>query len=424
MTRRKILSFLTALAVLFAVLSSGTGGAAAAGGLTSKDADRALVSVNGHVVVLPGQTVGEVKKLFGNVRIFDARGSELSAGKTIRTGALVKNSDGAAYTVVVPGDTNGDGKVDSSDARTELRVAAKTDLLSGVYEWAADVSGDGRINAVDARAILRVAAKVEPFSKNTLKAVAVLSPAATGMLKAAPAGMNPSALSFPIRYSDAGISVVIDRSWYLGAWCYIAHLQMSDYSRLKTGLAFDRYGAVEKVSSFVSRSNCLLAVNGDYAEGYDKGVIRNGKVYRDGVSTAKALYSQYTGKLVGRQEKLFSELAKLGYTDSFEFSANELVVDGRSVYLRKDGGKSTPRTLVGTTGKPGEIYLIVTEGYYNDGISRGLQYWEAGDLLASLGCTLGIALDGGGSSAMVWNGKILNTYNDVREITGFVYVTR
>ena len=230
-------------------------------------------------------------------------------------------------------------------------------------------------------------------------------------------------ITFPISYSDDGVDILITKQWYVGAWCYIAHIRLSDYARFKTGMANETYGSAESIFSYISRHDCLLAVNGDYAEGYGLGVIRDGIVCNDGPSTAKGLYSQRTGRFTGRRDLTFSQLARSGYTDTFEFTARELVVDGKSVYLRKDGGKSTQRTLIGTTGNCGEIYLVVTEGNYSDGVSRGLQYWEAGDLLESLGCTLGLALDGGGSSVMVWNGRLLNRLYTGRKLTNYIFIT-
>ena len=428
-TSHRIISALTALVIFFSVLPFGGAAVAAAdgtGALVSGDPERALVNEGTkQIVFLSGQTAADVKALFGGVKVCDAQGFVLASGRTVATGGVVGTADGTAYTVIVPGDTDGDGKVDSADARNELRASAQLEPLSGIYERAADVSGDGRFNAVDARTILRAAAKLDPFTKNTLTAVAFLAPSALGLPTTISGGTNPSGLTFPLRYSDGGISVTVEKRWYVGAWCYIAHIRMTDYARMKTAMARGRYGEKEKIASFVSRNDCLLAVNGDYAEGCGAGVIRNGVVYNDGVSTARALYSQKTGILSAGQDKLFSELARLGYTDSFEFATTELVVNGKSVYLRKDGGKSTQRTLIGATGATGEIYIVVTEGKFSDGVSRGLQYWEAGDLLESLGCTLGIALDGGGSSAMLWNGLVLNSGLDrKREITGFLYVTK
>lgn len=227
---------------------------------------------------------------------------------------------------------------------------------------------------------------------------------------------------YPICFTDESLTLTIAKEWYVGAWCYIAHIQLSDYSRFKTGIADGGYGSVETVSSFYKTHDTLLAVNGDYAEGCSFGVIRDGIVYKDGLCTAQAIYSQRTGVFSGKQDDAtLSGLAAQGYTDTFEFAAVPLVEGWISVYGRKDGGKSAQRTLLGYTEVPGEIFLVVTEGRYSDGESRGLQYYEAGDLLEAIGCKRGIALDGGGSSEMIWRGKILNHVTE-RKVTGFVYI--
>ena len=230
-----------------------------------------------------------------------------------------------------------------------------------------------------------------------------------------------SSLTYPLLYEDAGVKITVDKQWYVGAWCYIARIDMKDYTRLKTGMAKDIYGAAETVSSFAQRYNAILTVNSDYAEGENKGVMHNGNIYGNVLCTPQAVYSQTSGNLVSGNGAALSELQNNGYTDTFNFGANDLVVNGKSVYLRKDGGKSAQRTLIDTTGVPGNIILIVTEGRYSDGVSRGLQYYEAGDLLESVGCSYGVALDGGGSSEMVWNGQILNSVTE-RKLTGFIYI--
>ncbi|MBQ6020515.1 MAG: phosphodiester glycosidase family protein [Clostridia bacterium] len=227
---------------------------------------------------------------------------------------------------------------------------------------------------------------------------------------------------FPIRYRDDGVEITIEKERYLGTCCYIAHIRLSDFSRLKTGMAKDGYGKKERPARFAEERGCLLTVNGDYSEGVKKGVLRGGAIFRDETAVVDGAYSQITGLLTEAKGATLSELAARGYTDSFGFGAGVLVQDGKSVYFRKDGGKKAQRTLIGTTGEPGDIYIVVTEGRYSDGTSPGLQYFEAGDLLESLGCTYGVALDGGASSSMVWNGIVLD-HNRSRKVTGFVYVT-
>ncbi len=227
---------------------------------------------------------------------------------------------------------------------------------------------------------------------------------------------------FPILYRDSGVEIKIEKQWYLGTCCFIAHIRLTDFARLMTGIAKDRYGRSEQSARFAENHGCLLTVNGDYSEGLKKGVLRSGVIYRDEDTVPDAAYSQKTGLLSAGNGATLSELSVQGYTDSFGFGAGVLVQDGKSVYFRKDGGKKAQRTLIGTTGAPGDIYIVVTEGRNSDGISPGLQYFEAGDLLESLGCTYGIALDGGASSSMVWDRRVL-VQNRSRKVTGFVYIT-
>ncbi|MBR5428467.1 MAG: dockerin type I repeat-containing protein [Clostridia bacterium] len=66
------------------------------------------------------------------------------------------------------GDIDGDGRVDSLDARGALRAAAKLERLSGDRADAADVNYDLLVTSADARMILRHAARIEelPFIWN------------------------------------------------------------------------------------------------------------------------------------------------------------------------------------------------------------------------------------------------------------------
>ena len=71
--------------------------------------------------------------------------------------------DGAEVPAYTPGDVNFDGKVNSTDARTVLRAAAKLETLTDEQALAADVDGSGKVNSADSRRILRAAAKLEPL---------------------------------------------------------------------------------------------------------------------------------------------------------------------------------------------------------------------------------------------------------------------
>ena len=59
------------------------------------------------------------------------------------------------------GDTNGDGKITASDARTALRVASLMETITGKNFVCADIDKNGKITASDARHILRIASGLE-----------------------------------------------------------------------------------------------------------------------------------------------------------------------------------------------------------------------------------------------------------------------
>lgn len=65
---------------------------------------------------------------------------------------------------------------------------------------------------------------------------------------------------------------------------YVADIQLSDASDLKTALAGNTYGRniKEATSSMASEHNAIFAINGDYYGFRDGGyVVRNGTAYRD-----------------------------------------------------------------------------------------------------------------------------------------------
>ena len=68
----------------------------------------------------------------------------------------------------LPGDMNRDGKVNSTDARIILRIAAKLDSVENYTDAATadarlpgDMNRDGKVNSTDARVVLRIAAKLD-----------------------------------------------------------------------------------------------------------------------------------------------------------------------------------------------------------------------------------------------------------------------
>ena len=98
------------------------------------------------------------------VTILDAVGEPVPDTKYIATGmtAAAANSD-VAYTIIIPGDCDGDGYVTAMDAVQILRaIVGEADVLTTyVSKAAADVTGDGWIYPDDAVAILKYSIGME-----------------------------------------------------------------------------------------------------------------------------------------------------------------------------------------------------------------------------------------------------------------------
>ena len=238
---------------------------------------------------------------------------------------------------------------------------------------------------------------------------------------------NTSA-GYPKIYSDSTAKITITKEWYKKAWCYIAHLEFTDYDRFGTACAKNKWVSYETTSCAAKRLGAIFAVNGPYTNKDVSSfeVVRHGKVYNDkGISFS--VYNSHNGILadarkLGIRGKLASEaVAANEMTDSLNFWRTLLVLDGVNQVKENDDSRAQ-RTFIGTNGKPGDIWIVVSEGRKKDGESAGLTSYEEAQLMLKLGCTYAIGLDGGGSSTMYFNGKVLNSAaGQERAVVDFVY---
>lgn len=218
--------------------------------------------------------------------------------------------------------------------------------------------------------------------------------------------------AYPKVYEDETGKITITKEWYKNAWCYVAHLEFSDYSRFGTACANGEYGSFETIYDASVRMGTIFHVNGCYSAPYlNYGVVRSGVVCNNKPCNVPGVYSRNTGKFtspagVGVSGASLSSLAESGrVTDTFCFGPAMLV--GGSIKCGDSGGRAQ-RTFIGTNGKPGDLWVVVSDGRMIDGVSPGLTYKECAQFLKSKGCTFGVPLDGGGSSTMVFQGEVLN----------------
>lgn len=106
------------------------------------------------------------------VEIYDKAGAIVSNDKVLATGMTAGIIDEGAvtkrYTIIVTGDTNGDGKINITDMIAVKACTLKKSGLSGAYEKAGDVNGDGKINITD---FIKV--KATTLKKDTIVGVSV-----------------------------------------------------------------------------------------------------------------------------------------------------------------------------------------------------------------------------------------------------------
>jgi exopolysaccharide biosynthesis protein len=238
---------------------------------------------------------------------------------------------------------------------------------------------------------------------------------------------------YPIVEEGDGYKITITREWYKKAWVYAAHIEFTDYSRFGTSCANGKYkNGYETTSHAHNRLNAILTVNGCYSAPYlDYTVVRSGKIWNgaDRNLYIPGVYSSYTGLFQSGWEgkqgthgitgvKVQQLVDDKLVTDTFCFGPPGLV---NGELIGKNEGARAQRTFMGTNGNAGDIWLVVSDGRYNDGESAGLTFYEGMEYLKTKGCTFGIHLDGGGSTTMVYRGHVLNAVKEERAVVDFVY---
>lgn len=236
-------------------------------------------------------------------------------------------------------------------------------------------------------------------------------------------------------YEDANIKISIETLQKYNSTIYVADIQVSDASYLKTALANNTYGKNIKAttSEIASSNNAIFAVNGDYygfrSSGY---VLRNGTLYRDTADTSgdtEDLVIDTSGdfSIISENDTSVSSLNTDSIWQILSFGPalvedGQVVVDSSSEVSQSM--TSNPRTAIGEI-SPLHYIIIVSDG--RTSASAGLSLLELAQEFQDRGCTTAYNLDGGGSSTMYFNGKVINNPTDgksmgEREVSDIVYI--
>lgn len=215
-------------------------------------------------------------------------------------------------------------------------------------------------------------------------------------------------------YRDANISITLTEYRERNTSVYVADVTLASPSLLQTALARGAYGrnVTERTSAMAQTAGAILAVNGDYYGARERGyVVRDGVVYRSSADRnrdALAIMDDGSFRIVAEGTTSAEELVAQGAVHVLSFGPG-LLVDGEIAVDENDevgqSMASNPRTAIGVI-EPDHYILLVSDGRTQQ--SQGLSLLELAEFMKTLGVVTAYNLDGGGSSTMVFGGRIIN----------------
>lgn len=263
--------------------------------------------------------------------------------------------------------------------------------------------------ALDTFVIVRV---LTPDTLPTATAEASAAPTATE----APAEQATTApISTDTEYHDDQIDIVLTTMRVENTTVYVADVQIADISLLKTALAGNTYARnlTETTSVQAANAGAILAINGDYYGAQERGyVLRNGVLYRASAQSgtdALVIGADGNFRIITEGETSADTLVREGAWQVLTFGP-ALVKDGQVTVSSSDevgrAMTSNPRTAIGQISE-GHYLLVVSDGRTKE--STGLSLRQLAELMQSLGAQVAYNLDGGGSSTMVFQGRVVNS---------------
>ncbi|MDD2574249.1 MAG: phosphodiester glycosidase family protein [Bacillota bacterium] len=212
----------------------------------------------------------------------------------------------------------------------------------------------------------------------------------------------------------------------LGYRGFIAKVKLFQPKSFKVVLAQNTLGKLETTSEAAKRTGAILAINGGgfYTE------VRNGETYAQMIGNTviggKLVepFNGYPGDLffaginkkgqvIGGVPQTEKELTALKPYQGVSFIP-VLLKDGKKVEIPEDWKTTNqPRTIIGKYAND-DLIMIVIDGRQGDW-SVGVTLEHLQDKLLELGVKEAYNLDGGGSSAMYFNGVVLNRPSDGKE---------
>ena len=249
-------------------------------------------------------------------------------------------------------------------------------------------------------------------------------------------------------YKDENIEITIDVQYYMNQngidnKVFIVDIKLSSVEYLKTFVNTSSSGKVSTttVSEMAEKNQAIFAINGDYFSYRERGfVVRNYTYWRTSArkrndrfgDDALLILSDGSFKMVDENSILYNGKASaeglpLNTYQCFAFGPRLIENGVIQVNERSEVGQSAeanPRTAIGMV-SPLHYKIVVAEGRLSRyGGKDGLKLYELANILKSAGCTDAYNLDGGSSTTLYFNGKVLNelTNSGERNVSDCIYI--
>ncbi|MBP1587934.1 MAG: phosphodiester glycosidase family protein [Clostridia bacterium] len=309
----------------------------------------------------------------------------------------------------VPGTTDGQGMHEFTD-NSEEDTASFVDLFGTPSPGESGTGSTGNATPADSTA----GSQTDKHTEGA--ATPVPTPTPSPVPQPTPI---PTMLSTENEYHNGSVDIVITKYRQHGTDIYVADVLMRDVFSLRAAFAKNTYGKniIETTSQQAKNNHAVLAINGDFYGKRENGyVVRNGQAWRTTVSgrnernTKDDLAVLQDGSFMcfSEDEMPFDELVTLGPWQVFSFGP-AIIKDGEICVRQGDDVmnhlSSNPRTAIAEIA-PLHYLLVVSDGRTDD--NEGLSLLEMAQFLKSLGAVEAYNFDGGGSTAMYFNGKIIN----------------
>ncbi|MCF8567205.1 phosphodiester glycosidase family protein [Alicyclobacillus tolerans] len=198
-------------------------------------------------------------------------------------------------------------------------------------------------------------------------------------------------------------------------------MMIRDPQRLQVAVTKYAGNVGQTVSQLVSEYHGVAGVNGGAFKdtknwrgtgGIPLGItISNGKVIQADPAQQPVIALTKKGALIAGSYTL-TQLKSLGVQEALSFGP-VLVQNGRDMIQGTGGWGYAPRTAIGQTAN-GTILLVVTDGRFIHGPNNlGASLQDMAQLMLHYGAQVAANLDGGSSTTMVYNGKLVNEPSDV-----------